>query len=247
MASLTIDNLTATLENIPASVNLIKILDDGFNIDNLTLQKFCEVLPNDFEFHFYGKPLHEIQVYLLNSLIDLPHDSADIQIISSELFSLVSRVLHFLKKKSPPLFFSLRKVTPDYILKHSPSVSDCFHRDGACYTFTRTFYGPGVEWVDNKFIDRDYFRKHSIQRFNGDDSAFKEKNIPYNQVGENESIILKGETYEGIDSRTVDFISHFIGMNSVPNFNQDNGLIHRGSSETSIDFRVVLTINIFEP
>lgn len=233
------------IENFEKS-NIFVIKNDELDISIKDIDTICKNLDSKYEFHFYNENLSCLEKKLFSSLYNSGIQKKLARNFSNELYKLTKRFFTSLDKVNPIFFFSLRKISSEYLKNNNPSVSDSFHRDGSCWTLTNTFYGDGVEWIPNNNVKRDFFTKNSIQTTYDLSEICLDPSIKFNNVEKNKTIILKGELYPDIDKRTSEFISNFLDLNYIPNFNKGNSLIHRGAPCKDNSFRVVLTINIFE-
>ncbi|WP_040067561.1 DUF1826 domain-containing protein [Pseudomonas batumici] len=139
---------------------------------------------------------------------------------------------------------SLRVVTAEYVAKEYPSVSQYYHRDAAAMTLTKCFYGEGAIYLREKNTRRDYFQENSIA-LNDADAAYDDADCQV--VPPMKWVLLKGEMYEGIDSRNQAVINIVLGEKShFRDFAKGKGLIHKGGRFIDTDRRLVFTISTYK-
>ncbi|MBI0421299.1 DUF1826 domain-containing protein [Acinetobacter sp. ACIN00229] len=203
-------------------------------------------LPHDFVFHFLHRDFTEFEKLLSDKLISSLSkeicEGAIIRIVD-ELKYILSNFVLLTGNKRP--IASLRVVTPEYLEKEKPSVSQYYHRDSTALTITKVYFGEGAIYVDNNNVRREYFSKNSIQKPNIKDIEILYDPLKIHTVPDGGVLLLKGEVYEDIDSRSRQLIDMFVSVDEIPDFNRNNGLIHKGGGFVMGSRRLVFTSSTY--
>jgi hypothetical protein len=143
--------------------------------------------------------------------------------------------------------YSLRVVTPEYLVRENPSVSGKWHRDSLAVTLTKSYAGDGAMLAPNENVRREYFVKDSIQRPHVSDADVLVDPTRVVTVPDGDVLLLKGEVYPEIDARSRELLDLFIDTGRVTPFNRGNGLIHKGGGFGAGDRRLVFTVSVYHP
>lgn len=140
-------------------------------------------------------------------------------------------------------FVSLRSITPEYFKETKASVSAGWHRDASVLTLQDTLMGEPLEYTHDDNVRREYFDKTQIQPFHTLDSAVLYRPEEFETIAHGCVAILKGEMRsDEQEEETLDFLSHFIDIGDIKDFNRGHSLIHRGHKNTK-NGRLVLTVS----
>jgi hypothetical protein len=199
------------------------------------------LLPDHYKAIYLRKDIAFIKANLQESL--RPHLAPELLLsLMNELCSAMD-LFSLLTRDEKPLV-SLRVVTEKYVAKEYPSVSQYYHRDAAAMTLTKCFYGEGAIYIREKNTKRDYFEANSIA-LNDADAAYDDAD--FQVVPPSKWVLLKGEMYEGIDSRNKSVIDIVLGEKSqFRDFAKGKGLIHKGGRFIDTDRRLVFTLSTYK-
>nr|WP_314525081.1 DUF1826 domain-containing protein [uncultured Pseudomonas sp.] len=199
------------------------------------------LLPDHYKAIYLRKDISFIKAALQESL--------RVHLAPELLYSLITELCSAmdlfsrLTRDEQPLV-SLRVVTEEYVTKEYPSVSQYYHRDAAAMTLTKCFYGEGAIYIRERNTKRDYFQVNSIA-LNDADAAYDDAD--YHVVPPSKWVLLKGEMYEGMDSRNQSVIDIVLGENSqFTDFSKGKGLIHKGGRFLDTDRRLVFTLSTYK-
>lgn len=198
-------------------------------------------LPDDYKAIYLRKNITFIKNALQESL--RPHLAPELlRSLMNELCSAINLFYRLTRDESP--LVSMRMVTQEYVTKEYPSVSQYYHRDAAAMTLTKCFYGEGAIYIREENTKRGYFQANSIA-LNDTDAAYDKTD--FHVVPPTKWILLKGEMYEGIDSRNQSVIDIVLGENSkFTAFSKGKGLIHKGGRFIDTDRRLVFTLSTYK-
>lgn len=199
-------------------------------------------LPADFVFHHVRKPIGELRARMAEKILKRLPGRSDVQSIVEEVVWLCEQFSYLTNVDQP--IVSLRVVTPDYLARESPSVSQYFHRDSTALTITKVFYGDGAMYVENEDVNRSFFDEQSIQQ---PETADEEVVAPagIKTVPQGAVLLLKGEVYPEIDKRSRAVIDLFVPPGEIKSFNKGNGFIHKGGGFSQGDRRLVFTCSVY--
>ncbi|WP_428510407.1 hypothetical protein [Roseateles sp.] len=134
---------------------------------------------------------------------------------------------------------SLRVVTEDYLRREFPSVSEKYHRDSTALTITKCFFGDSIVYTDEANIRRDFFAGASIAP--DDALAVFDTGIEH-EVPDDTWVLLKGEMWQGIDSRSQELFDYVLGKGaSFKDVFKGAGFIHKGGYFRRAPRRLVFT------
>ncbi|MBC3365819.1 DUF1826 domain-containing protein [Pseudomonas sp. SWRI154] len=221
------------------SAILIDLLQDA--VSKAQASDIATSLPDDYKAIYLRKEITFIKTALQESL--RPHLVPELlRSLMNELCSAMDLFYRLTRDEKP--LASMRVVTQEYITKEYPSVSQYYHRDAAAMTLTKCFYGEGAIYIREKNTKRDYFQANSIA-LNDADAAYDKTD--FHVVPPTKWILLKGEMYEGIDSRNQSVIDIVLGKNSkFTDFAKGKGLIHKGGRFIDTDRRLVFTLSTYK-
>ncbi len=200
-------------------------------------------LPEDFVFHFLRRDYHQYESRLKKKFLKHLPDSVDTSRIISETARIVRDFARCTKVNQ--LLVSLRVVTPQYLARESPSVSQYYHRDSTAVTITKVYFGEGAVYVDDDNVRRAYFAAHSIQAPDVSDAEILYDPSKTHMVEDGAVLLLKGEVYPDIDARSREVIDLFLSPDKIPDFNRGNGFIHKGGGFGMGDRRLVFTASVY--
>lgn len=198
-------------------------------------------LPDDYKAIYLRKDITSIKNALQESL--RPYLAPELlRSLMNELCCAMNLFYQITRDENP--LASMRVVTQEYIAKEYPSVSQYYHRDAAAMTLTKCFYGEGAIYIREENTQRGYFQTNSIA-LNDTDAAYDKTD--FHVVPPTKWILLKGEMYEGIDSRNQSVIDIVLGENSkFTEFSKGKGLIHKGGRFIDADRRLVFTLSTYK-
>lgn len=192
-------------------------------ISEADAREICTSLPDNYKAIFLRKNIGAIETGLqesLNQYLSRQRSTA----LLTELYSAINLFSDITGDAQP--LVSLRVVTAEYVEKEYPSVSKYYHRDAAALTLTKCFYGEGAIYLREDNIRRDYFRLNSIA-LSDSDAAYDYED--FRVVPPTKWILLKGEMYQGIDSRNQAVVDIVLGQGAVfKDYAKGMGLVHKG-------------------
>lgn len=229
----------ASFSRVDDSAVLIDLLQE--TVGEAQAHDIAMLLPDHYKAIYLRKDISFIKANLQESLRphlapDLLHSLMNELCSAMDLFSLLTR-------DEKPLV-SFRVVTEEYVAKEYPSVSQYYHRDAAAMTLTKCFFGEGAIYIREKNTKRDYFLANSIA-LNDADAAYDDAD--FHVVPPSKWVLLKGEMYQGIDSRNQSVIDIILGEKSkFRDFAKGKGLIHKGGRFIDTDRRLVFTVSTYK-
>ena len=245
LCSYTLDQLDDIRAFPHSSAPAILIDFEELNTTQESLSSLVRALPSDYTLHVVGtragEPLIHYQRQCDIVLSDLQRHVGDMDVLRN-LDAEIRRSLelfHGVTKDSYPMI-SLRVVTDVYVKRESPSVSDKYHRDSTSLTLTKCFFGSGVIYTDEANVRRDFFRCHSIA--SSDEDAVLDTMIEY-EVPDEMWVLLKGEIWCGIDSRSQALIDYILGPLARRDVFRGQAFIHKGGYLRKSPRRLVFNIN----
>lgn len=217
-----------------------------WNTPQASLKELVDALPDDYTLHIVGteggKPrIHygEHRDIILSNLRRHVGPMPVLQKLSAEIGKSLE-LFYSVTEDTYPMV-SLRIITREYLERESPSVSEKYHRDSTALTLTKCFFGGGAIYTDDANVRRDFFLRHSIAI--RDEDAVLDVGREY-EVPDERWVLLKGEIWKGIDTRSQSLIDYILGPQPclLDSF-KGRGFIHKGGSFRYSSRRLVFNIN----